>query len=523
VSEEGRAPKGWTEATLEKIVGPDGVFCDGDWVESKDQDPSGDVRLVQLADIGDGTFQDRSSRFLTSLKAAELRCTFLKVGDVLVARMPQPLGRACTFPGDAKRCITVVDVCVLRPPLERCFSLWLMYAINSPRFRVAVSALQRGTTRKRIARRDLAALTLPVPPLPEQRRIVAEVEKHLTRLDAGVASLRRVQANLKRYRASVLKAACEGRLVPTEAALARAEGRGYEPADRLLERILHERRARWEGRGAYKPPAGPQTEGLPTLPEGWTWSTVETVGEVLLGRRRAPEYESRPVTRKYLRVANVYEDRFDLSDVNSMNFDVDEAQKYTLQPDDILLSEGQSPELVGRSAIFRGEVEDLCFQATLHRFRRYKSAPTAAFCQIVFRAFLHNGTFQKVSSQTVNIAHLTLERLKPLHFPLPPASEQSRIVAEVERRLSIVDGVAASVEASLARAERLRQAILKSAIEGRLVPQDPTDEPASVMLEQIRDERVAEVAGGRAGDGAGRKGKSGARPRRAASGTGEGR
>ena len=120
--------------------------------------------------------------------------------------------------------------------------------------------------------------TLPLPPFPEQRRIVAEIEKQFTRLDAAVAALRRTRANLKRYRASVLHAACSGELVPTEAELARAEGREYEPADVLLERILAERRARWEAqekrRGKYQEPAAPDTSDLPTLPEGWVWVTL---------------------------------------------------------------------------------------------------------------------------------------------------------------------------------------------------------------------------------------------------------
>ena len=116
---------------------------------------------------------------------------------------------------------------------------------------------------------------LPKPELDEQREIVAEIEKQFTRLEAGVAALRRVQANLKRYRAAVLKAACEGKLVPTEAELARQEGRTYETGAQLLERILTERRQNWNGKGKYKEPAAPDTTNLPELPEGWTWATVE--------------------------------------------------------------------------------------------------------------------------------------------------------------------------------------------------------------------------------------------------------
>ncbi|MDQ3670577.1 MAG: type I restriction endonuclease subunit S, partial [Actinomycetota bacterium] len=108
-------PFGWATAVIGDLTTNDGTFTDGDWVETKDQDPEGDVRLTQLADVGDGVFRDRSRRFLTSESAAHLGCTFLEPGDLLIARMPDPLGRACVFPGDSRRCVTAVDVCIVRP------------------------------------------------------------------------------------------------------------------------------------------------------------------------------------------------------------------------------------------------------------------------------------------------------------------------------------------------------------------------------------------------------------------------
>ena len=126
-----------------------------------------------------------------------------------------------------------------------------------------LNPLQRGTSYPAVRDSDVLSQELRLPPLPEQHRIVAEIEKQFTRLDASESALKRAQANLRRYRASVLKAACEGKLVPTEAALAQAEGRDYEPADQLLERILAERRARWEAQGKkkskYKEAASPDT------------------------------------------------------------------------------------------------------------------------------------------------------------------------------------------------------------------------------------------------------------------------
>src|SRR5690606_13042558 len=118
---------------------------------------------------------------------------------------------------------------------------WYVHFLQDDIYRLGT-----GSTFPNVTFNQLAAIPVPVPPVDEQQRIVSKVDELVTRLDAAVAALKRVQANLKRYRAAVLKAACEGRLVPTEAELARAEGRAYEPASVLLQRILAERRAQWE-------------------------------------------------------------------------------------------------------------------------------------------------------------------------------------------------------------------------------------------------------------------------------------
>ena len=117
-------PISWAMASLPELISPGGIFVDGDWIESKDQDPDGDVRLIQLADVGDGRYVNKSNRFLTHAKAVELGCTFLKRGDVLIARMPDPLGRACIFPGDRRLAVTVVDVCVVRGRQEHFDHAW---------------------------------------------------------------------------------------------------------------------------------------------------------------------------------------------------------------------------------------------------------------------------------------------------------------------------------------------------------------------------------------------------------------
>lgn len=165
------------EMTFSELLSDAEVFVDGDWVESKDQDPNGDVRLIQLADIGDGFYIDKSSRFLNSETAKRLKCTYLKEGDILVARMPDPLGRACIFPKSEMPCVTVVDVCIIRPNQNKVDNRWLMHTINSPIMRQRINEYVTGTTRQRISRGNFSKLKISVPPLAEQRRIASILDQ----------------------------------------------------------------------------------------------------------------------------------------------------------------------------------------------------------------------------------------------------------------------------------------------------------------------------------------------------------
>jgi type I restriction enzyme, S subunit len=475
-------PAGWAVARLPDLIARCGRFVDGDWVESKDQHPDGAIRLTQLADVGDGVWRNRSFRFLTPEKARELRCTVLKRGDVLVARMPDPLGRSCIFPGDSKECVTVVDVCIVRPGHEGVSERWLSHFINTPQVRTAIYRLQSGSTRKRISRNNLGTVELLIPPTNEQHRIVSAIESYVTRLDDAVATLERVQRNLRRYRASVLKAAAEGRLVPTEAELARADGRSYEPASVLLARILSERRRRWEeaelakmkARGKapkddrwkakYVEPVAPDTSELPELPEGWCWASPGqffswSSGDFL--PKKAQRGGTVPVIGG-----------------NGVNGFHDKA--LVLKPTivvgrvgalcgNIHLTDG--PVWITDNAIYAAEGGEL---SVLPYWRMVMSMQNL------------NANAGGTGQPYVNQKHLN-----DLAIPLAPEAEQLRIAQEVERLASLHERVYEDARRSAKRLARLRQSILRWAFEGRLVDQDPADEPASMVLDRIRAERSA--------------------------------
>lgn len=373
--------------------------------------------------------------------------------------------------------------------------------IRSPAVQGRIDAMQTGSTNQvELGRAEVLRTRVPVAPLNEQRRIVAKLEGLQGRSRRAREALDAVPPLLENLRQSVLAAAFRGDLTKEW----RAKNRDVEPASKLVERIRAERRRTWEQselakmkakgkaptddkwKSKYREPEPVDAAGLPDLPHGWIWVSVETAGDVLLGRRRAAEEyvegKDGRVMRPYVRVANVKEDRLVLADVLEMPFNEGELALYRLLPGDIILSEGQSPELVGQSAVFEGGFDDLCIQATVHRFRAYESGTSSAFSQLVFLHHLHAGVFMRASSLTTNIAHLTSERLKPLPFPLPPKAEQMEIVRRVREVLGRTKRLEATANALRGRERSLSASVLAKAFRGELVSQDPKDETADAML-----------------------------------------
>ena len=473
-----KLPKGWAKTDVASI-------CDivGGGTPSTERTDywDGEVPWITSADIH-GMNDIRPRRSISKLAISSSTTNLVPRGSIVVV----------TRVGLGKVAITQKPLCFSQDSQGLVFntsllhSLFLTYYLSRAvqRFRYE----GRGTTISGVTKKQLRELPVLLPPLPEQHRIVAEIEKQFTRLGASVDALKRVQANLKRYRASVLKAACEGRLVPTEAELARAEDHNYEPADRLLVRILAERRARWEAqenrRGKYKEPVAPDTSDLPELPEGWAWASLALIGEVRLGRQRSPKRAQGPHMRPYLRAANVTWDGLDLSDVKEMDFTPREQETYRLRRGDILLAEASgSADEVGKPAIWDEQIDGCCFQNTLIRVRAFPEVVPYLYHHLLSDA--RTGALGR-AARGVGIHHLGAQRAESWMVALPPSAEQRRIVAEVERRLSVIQQTEATVEASLTRAERMRQSILKRAFSGKLVPQDPNDEPAPHLLARIR-------------------------------------
>lgn len=511
-------PSGWTCARLPELIGTGGTFTDGDWVESKDQDALGNVRLIQLADIGDGKYLDKSNRFLTREKAVDLRCTFLERGDILIARMPDPLGRACIFPGDRKLAVTVVDVCVIRSASNEYFNpSWLMHFINANEFREKIDGLQSGTTRKRISRGNLATLRIPFPPRYEQDRIVEKLEELLSDLDAGVQELKAAQKTLTKYRQSLLKAAVDGTLTALwREARRQREGESEETGAQLLERILTERRARWEARqlakfekrgktplaewkAGYPAPAAGDMSGLPVLPRNWVWASAnELIAESSYGTSVKCCYES--AGTPVLRIPNVVARTLDLSDLKFAAEPLALDAFEFLAPGDILIVRTNgSIGLVGRAAEVMEKLPgDFFFASYLLRLRCVEIFTIPKWISMYLGASAGRAWIEQRAASSAGQNNISLSTLLTIPIPLPPIAEQREAINILQSFFRLISDMQSEIQRGLRVAAAQRHNILKAALSGQLVSQDPSDEPASVLLERIRTERAARDSNGSA-------------------------
>ena len=401
---------------------------------------------------------------------------------------------------------------IVMPETTAVSGKFLKYRLNASDFVHFASHINTGD-RPRVDFGQISNFDLSLPPKPEQVRITEALDELFSDLDAGVAALEQARDKLTLYRASVLKAAVEGALTADW----RAQHPRTEPASDLLERILVERRRRWEegqlssfeekGRAPprnwkakYKEPVAPETAGLPALPDGWCWAGFDQIGGIQGGLQKSPARRPRKNHYPYLRVANVHRGTLELSNLHRFELMPDELKKLRLEPGDILIVEGNGSRTeIGRCALWTGEVADCVHQNHIIRVR-----PIDGLIPKYMDTFLNSPTgqnaIQNVASSTSGLYTLSISKIKRLSLTLPPLIEQKAIVEAVEERLSVIDRLEADLVAKLESVQGLRQSILKHAFTGKLVPQDPNDESASELLKRIaaeREERAREAQSAR--------------------------
>lgn len=347
---------------------------------------------------------------------------------------------------------------------------------------------------------------LPLPPLPEQHRIVEKIEELFSDLDAGVASLQRAKANLKRYRASVLKSAVEGRLTEDW----RKEHPQAEDGQMLLDRILRERREKWVKDQLHKfkekgkePPKNWESKyeepshevGLYDLPCSWVWASALEICERVENGNTPPSDEMTSGSGEvpFIKVYNLTRDgRLDFSITPTFVSQETHEQRLgrsRVLPNDVLMNIVGPP--LGKVSLVPDTFPEWNMNQAIVLFRT-SGVVLSRYLAICLMSDEVLRWITRTAKATAGQFNISVGNSRLLPIPLPPLAEQKQIVALVEERLSQIDSAEKTIDAELIRSKRLRQSILKRAFEGKLVPQDPKDEPASVLLERIKASREAE-------------------------------
>ncbi|MBI0294852.1 restriction endonuclease subunit S, partial [Streptomyces sp. PRKS01-29] len=312
-----------------------------------------------------------------------------------------------------------------------------------------------GSTIRHLPQQRLREVPIALPPVAEQHRIVEALEDHLSRLDAAEQSITQALSRARRLTSALSNITY-----------------GYRASSS-------------EGSAAFPPPTGTDDRSLPLIPATWSWKRLETIADVVGGVAKDKKKQSDPNLPEvpYLRVANVQRGWLDLTQVASIRVPEKKALQLTLQKGDVLLNEGGDRDKLGRGWIWEDQI------------------PGAIHQNHVFRARVHNGTihpkllswyansaarwFEVNGKQSVNLASISLSKIKQLPVPVPPQHEQDAIIERIEDQLSVLDNATSLAAQALWKASALRRAILNRAFTGLLVPQDPADEPASVLLSLI--------------------------------------
>jgi type I restriction enzyme, S subunit len=482
-------PKGWLRTTVGQI----GEVRLGRQRSPKNRSSLHPTRYLRAANI---TWEGLALSDVLDMefRPEELNVYRLQPGDVLLSEASgsaSEVGKPALWNGEIQDCCFQNTVIRFRSNIvlpRFALHVFSHFARNG-----LFSRVSKGVGIHHLSADRFSALPFLVPPHAEQHRIVAKIEELFSDLDAGVAALTRVQANLKRYRAAVLKAAVEGKLTEDW----RAQHPDTEPASVLLNRILTERRRQWEQaqlsrfaqagrqppkgwREKYQEPSLSETRRERKLPVGWCFASVEQISHFAKygsSAKTSNQAGGVPV----IRMGNIQDGRLDLSDLKYLPAGHEEFPDLLLEEGDLLFNRTNSAELVGKTAVYEGAPSPCSFASYLIAVRAVRGCNPKLLCYYL-NSILGRAWIASVVSQQVGQANVNGTKLQALAFPLPTEGEQAAIIQELEFRLSIIDGIDAQVKANLNRAARLRQGILKRAFEGRLVPLDPSDESVKDLL-----------------------------------------
>jgi len=449
---------GWVEAALDELA----ATSLGKMLDAKQRTGLHQTPYLRNVNVRWGAF-DLSDVATMDIQPRELERVLARPGDLIVCEGGEP-GRSAVWRGS--EAVALQKALHMVRPRAGVLAAYLGLLFREQASTGELAKLFTGTTIKHLPQEKLRLVRVPLAPTAEQERIVIAIEEVFSKLDAGEAGFRTVRQLLKRMRDAILAAAVTGYLVPQDAA--------DTPAPKLGTDLGVE----------------PGQDLLRDVPSTWTVVALSTLLSEPLTNGRSVRSMSGgfPV----LRLTCLRDGRVDLRERKQGEWDAADAARFLVQRGDFLVSRGNgSLGLVGRGGLVADEPDAVAYPDTLIRVPVPASTLDPSLLALIWNSRLVRQQLESRARTTAGIYKVNQSMLLEVQLPLPPREEQARIVAEVERRMSFVDACERAVDAGLARAAALRRSVLKAAFEGKLVPRDPSDEPASALLERIRAERLA--------------------------------
>ncbi|MFG3077748.1 restriction endonuclease subunit S [Streptomyces sp. NPDC048225] len=463
-----RLPEGWAWVRLaDLLIAP---TSNGRSVRSGSDDEGFPVlRLTAIKDDG----VDCSEYKLGDWTAEEAAPYLIRPGDFLVSRASGSLnlvGRGAMVTSLMEPVAYPDTMIRIRTSPDHVEPRFLAHLWNSPAVRRQIERSARtGTGINKVSQSAVREVALPLPPTAEQSRIADSLDERLTRLDTIESRLLSTQRRLEKLRDFVMVAAATGVLA-------------------------------WDAAPQQLPIAdalGVKDGVLPPLAAGWRWTRLQDIADVVGGVTKDSKNQHDPALSEvpYLRVANAQRARLELSQVAKIRVAPKTLEKLRLRDGDLLMTEGGDRDKLGRGWIWEGQIENCIHQNHLFRARVLEQSTHPKLLGWYVNSWARSW-FEANGKQSVNLASISISKVKLLPVPVPPADEQEQtdFVELGERVLARFDRLVIACETGLTRTTALRRALLSEAFSGRLVPQDPDDEPAEDLLKRIRAEREAAEA-----------------------------
>jgi type I restriction enzyme S subunit len=417
---------------------------------------TGNIPWIKSGDLNDGNVSE-ATEFITEEALKNSSAKLFPAGTLMIALYGATIGKLGILSIEAATNQAVCGIFVPEDVETKYLFYFLLY------HRPALIKLGAGGAQPNISQGIIRDIEVPLPPLPEQRRIVARIEELFSRLDAGVAALRHAKAQLQRYRQSVLAAAVTGQLTQAW----REQHADTEPAEEAIERILAERRVQWEGKGKYKEPKTPNPEEPIPLPTGWCLVSPEHISTHIVDcPHSTPKWTA--TGEICLRTTNFLPGRMILDEVRYVSPATysERIARLEPQPGDVLYS--REGGILGLACIIPNGLK-ACLGQRMMQFRIDADIALPEYFNFVLNSPMILSEVKRMTGGSAS-PHLNIGDIRAFPIPLPPVAEQHQIVAEVEARTTAIDHLEAELDRQITRSNRLRQSTLESAFAGNFIP-----------------------------------------------------